>query len=71
MGTEQNKFRRMIFEETSLAYLKALKKNNNREWFATHKPTFKRAQDNAKEFYAAIRLGLEKHDEIEIGRAHV
>lgn len=55
----------MIFEETSLAYLKALKKNNNREWFATHKPTFKRAQDNAKEFYTAIRLGLEKHDEID------
>ncbi|MFY0630852.1 MAG: DUF2461 domain-containing protein [Flavobacteriaceae bacterium] len=55
----------MQFEKSSLQYLKDLKKNNNRDWFAETKPTFKKAQDNAKAFYAAIREGLEAHDEID------
>ncbi len=55
----------MQFEKTSLHYLKDLKKNNNRDWFAETKPVFKNAQDNAKDFYAAIRESLEKHDEID------
>ena len=55
----------MQFEKSSLEYLKKLKKNNNRDWFNETKPTFKKAQDNAKELYAAIRENLEKHDEID------
>lgn len=55
----------MQFEKSSLQYLKDLKKNNNRDWFAETKPTFKKAQDNAKAFYAAIRENLEQHDEID------
>ena len=55
----------MQFEKSSLQFLKDLKKNNNRDWFSEHKPTFKIAQDNAKELYAAIRENLEKHDEID------
>lgn len=55
----------MQFEKSSLQYLKDLKKNNNRDWFSDTKPTFKKAQDNAKELYAAIREDLEKHDEID------
>lgn len=55
----------MQFEKSSLQYLKDLKENNNRDWFATHKPIFKEAQDNAKMFYAAIREKLETHDEID------
>lgn len=55
----------MQFEKSSLEYLKDLKKNNNRDWFADTKPTFKKAQDNAKELYGTIREGLEKHDEID------
>ncbi len=55
----------MQFEKSSLQYLKDLKKNNNRDWFADTKPTFKIAQDNAKELYASIRESLEKHDEID------
>lgn len=55
----------MQFEKSSLQYLKDLKKNNNRDWFAETKPTFKNAQDNAKAMYAAIRESLEQHDEIE------
>lgn len=55
----------MTFEKSNLDYLKELKKNNNREWFTENKPTFKIAQDKAKAFYASIREGLEKHDEID------
>mgnify|MGYP001948832269 CR=1 FL=1 len=55
----------MQFHKSSLQYLKDLKKNNNRDWFAETKPTFKKAQDNAKELYAIIRESLEKHDEID------
>lgn len=55
----------MQFEKSSLQYLIALKKNNNRDWFAATKPTFKKAQDNAKAMYASLREGLEKHDEID------
>jgi len=55
----------MQFQKSSLQYLKDLKKNNNRDWFTETKPTFKKAQDNAKELYASVREGLEKHDEID------
>lgn len=55
----------MKFEKSSFQYLKDLKKNNNRDWFGETKPTFKKAQDNAKEMYAIIREGLENHDEID------
>ena len=54
----------MQFEKSSLSYLKKLKQNNNRDWFAEHKPIFIEAQNNAKELYAEIRNNLEKHDEI-------
>ena len=55
----------MQFQKSSLQYLKNLKKNNNRDWFAATKPAFKDAQDNAKAMYASIRENLEKHDEID------
>ena len=55
----------MQFEKSSLSYLKNLKLNNNRDWFAEHKPIFIEAQNNAKGFYVDIRNNLEKHDEIE------
>jgi uncharacterized protein (TIGR02453 family) len=55
----------MQFNKTSLQFLKDLKKNNNREWFNEHKPQFKIAQDEAKNFYGAIQANLEKHDKIE------
>lgn len=48
-----------------LDFLKALKKNNNREWFGQHKEEFKTIQNEAKSFYEEIRQGLETHDEIE------
>ena len=55
----------MQFKKSSFKYLQNLKENNNRDWFVENKPTFKKAQDNAKELYATIRENLEKHDEID------
>jgi len=55
----------MQFDKPSFQFLKDLKENNDRDWFAEHKPIFKNAQDNAKDFYAAIRENLEKHDKID------
>ena len=55
----------MQFTKESLQYLKDLQKNNNRDWFAENKNRFIKAQDNAKEVYAAIFQELIKHDEIE------
>jgi uncharacterized protein (TIGR02453 family) len=55
----------MQFEKSSFQYLKDLHKNNNRDWFAEHKPRFVEAQNNAKAFYGAIQEKLNAHDEIE------
>ncbi len=55
----------MHIEKTTYKFLKDLKENNNRDWFAAHKPDFTIAQNNAKEIYAAVREGLEQHDEID------
>lgn len=55
----------MQFEKSSFQFLKDLKKNNNRDWFADNKPRFKEAQDNAKAFYGTIQENLNQHDEIE------
>ena len=55
----------MQFKKSSCHDLQNLKDNNNIDWFAETKPTFKQAQDNAKELYATIRGNLEKHDEID------
>ena len=55
----------MQFEKSSFQFLKDLQKNNNRDWFAEHKPDFTKAQNNAKALYAAVRENLEQHDEIE------
>jgi len=52
-------------KQTTFQFLKDLKENNNRDWFADNKTDFTKAQDNAKEIYATIREGLENHDEIE------
>ncbi len=46
-------------------FLKALKKNNNREWFAENKKKFKLVDAKAKDFYAALMESLNTHDEIE------
>ncbi len=55
----------MRIQKSTLQFLKDLKKNNNREWFHTHKDAFKVEQTLVKEFYAAVQSNLNKHDEID------
>lgn len=48
-----------------IQFLKRLKKNNNREWFAEHKVTFKTIEASAKAFYNSLMEELNTHDDIE------
>ncbi|CAM1370749.1 conserved hypothetical protein [Tenacibaculum litopenaei] len=55
----------MQFNSTSFQFLKELRENNNREWFADQKPAYTEALAAAKDFFNTVKLGLEQHDEIE------
>ena len=48
-----------------IQFLKELKANNNREWFADNKKRFREVEAMAKGFYASIKDELNTHDEIE------
>ncbi|QTE23379.1 DUF2461 domain-containing protein [Polaribacter cellanae] len=58
----------MQIEKSTLQYLENLKKNNDRDWFAEHKETYLKAQQNTKDVFAEIHLNLQKHDEIETSK---
>ena len=55
----------MQFQKNSFRFLKDLQKNNNRDWFTEHKPTFIEIQKQVKEFFLEMQANLEKHDEID------
>ncbi|PQJ73189.1 DUF2461 domain-containing protein [Polaribacter butkevichii] len=55
----------MQFQKDSLEFLKDLQKNNNRDWFTEHKPTFVAMQKQVKEIFLEMQTDLEKHDEID------
>ena len=46
-------------------FYKDLDKNNNREWFESHKPRFKALESEVKDFNEIIKFGLEETDDIE------
>ena len=48
-----------------VGFLKELKANNNREWFAENKKRFKAVESDAKGFYNSLLEELNSHDEIE------
>jgi len=52
-------------DKSNLTFLRAIAKNNNREWFAENKAKYTDALENTKAFVEAVKLGLEKTDEIE------
>lgn len=54
-----------VITKQALDFLKKLKKNNTREWFAEHKPEFKNHETDVKGFYAGVMENLKKHDNIE------
>jgi len=55
----------MQFQKNSFRFLKDLQKNNNRDWFTEHKPTFIDIQKQVKELFLEMQANLEKHDEID------
>ena len=55
----------MQFEKSTFQFLKALTKNNNRDWFAENKSTYEVSLKNAKDVFSTIHQKLEEYDEIE------
>ncbi|WP_334057779.1 DUF2461 domain-containing protein [Polaribacter sp. P097] len=55
----------MTIDKATFQFLKDLRKNNNRDWFAEHKNTYEQARGNAKAVFAEVLEKLEMHDEIE------
>lgn len=49
----------------SIAFLKDIRDNNDRKWFATHKQRFQAAQSNIKDFLKSLETTMNQHDHIE------
>ncbi len=54
-----------IISKDILSFFKKLEKNNNREWFTEHKPTFKALESDVKSFYQRVFENLQKHDDVD------
>ncbi|MBT8204695.1 MAG: DUF2461 domain-containing protein [Eudoraea sp.] len=54
-----------VITKEVLGFLRALKKNNNREWFSAHKADFQHVQATVKTFYQGLQDALNTHDEID------
>jgi uncharacterized protein (TIGR02453 family) len=52
-------------QPATLAFLKDLAKNNNRDWFAQHKKRYEAAQENMIAFADALLAQMQQHDHIE------
>jgi len=63
--TKNNTKRRIVIPASSLAFLKALKKNNNRDWFNKNKERFLKEQESIAGFAEALLALLNMHDMIE------
>lgn len=58
----------MGVQSTTVTFLKDLSKNNNREWFQSHKPQYETALENIKQVKDEVVNALSKKDIIEDGR---
>ena len=56
----------MAFLPATLKFLKDLGRNNNRDWFQSHKVQYENALNNAKEVLDEVVRGLNKKDVIEV-----
>jgi uncharacterized protein (TIGR02453 family) len=52
-------------KKASISFLKDLQKNNNREWFAEHKPRYEAARENIAEFADALMARINEADVLE------
>jgi uncharacterized protein (TIGR02453 family) len=55
----------VTIEKSTLAFVKELSKNNNREWFAKHKNDYLKAHENMIAFADALLVEMRKHDNLE------
>ncbi|MBE9489584.1 MAG: DUF2461 domain-containing protein [Bacteroidetes bacterium] len=51
--------------KSALDFLKKLKKNNNRDWFADHKKEFKVVEAEVKQIYNSIFENINSHDDVD------
>ncbi len=51
-----------MIEKSTLAFLSKLSKNNNKDWFDKHRPTYEVAKKNFKEFVGELILNMAKFD---------
>lgn len=57
--------------QTTLEFLKALKHNNNRDWFAANKEMYQASLDEVKAFLGKLSSQMNNHDHIEgAGKIH-
>ncbi len=54
-----------IISKDLLDFFNDLEKNNNREWFTEHKPTFKALESDVKVFFQGVFENLQKHDDVD------
>jgi uncharacterized protein (TIGR02453 family) len=54
-----------VIKKDSIDFLKALSKNNNRDWFNKHKDRYIEAHNNIIAFADALLFEMNKHDKIE------
>lgn len=55
-----------IIQPATFDFLKRLSKNNNRDWFNTHKDQYLAAQENMIDFVEMLMTQMSRHDQIEI-----
>lgn len=55
----------MVINKTTFDFLKALARNNNREWFNVHKTDYVKAQENVIQFLNALIDKMNGHDRLE------
>ena len=54
-----------MIHRSSLAFLKNLSRNNNRDWFNAHRPEYELALANSRAFFDEVIARLNTHDRIE------
>ena len=59
-----------VIQPSVFAFLKALKVNNDRDWFQEHKAAYQAALDNFKAFAGSLHDHMTLHDEIERMKLH-
>lgn len=51
-----------MIQATTLQFLKAIKKNNNREWFEKNRPKYESAKQDYLQFVTEVLNGIKKYD---------